>query len=67
MSYTLTVSGHSVTETADEAKQLEEQALGAARTFVGGLNDATSAIFQGQHTGHTNLMEQPPQQQEQQA
>ena len=56
MSYTLTVSGHSVTETADEAKQAEEKALSAARSFVGGLSDATSAMFDGQHTGHTDLM-----------
>jgi len=59
MSYTLNVSGHSVTETPDEAKQLEEQTLAAARTFVAGLKDATSATFSGQYTGHTNLLEQP--------
>jgi hypothetical protein len=57
MSYNVTISGHSVTETPEEAKQLEEQALAAARTFVGSLNDATSATFQGQHTGFADLME----------
>jgi hypothetical protein len=57
MSYNLSVSGHSVTETPDEAKTLEEQALSAARTFVNGLTDATSAMFDGQHTGHTDLMQ----------
>jgi hypothetical protein len=57
MSYNLTVSGHSVTETPEEAKQLEEQALAAARAFVGSLNDATSATFMGQYTGFADLME----------
>lgn len=57
MSYNLSVSGHSVTETPDEAKQREEQALAAARSFIGGLSDATSAMFDGQYTGHTDLME----------
>jgi hypothetical protein len=57
MSYNLSVSGHSVTETPEQAKQLEEQALAAARTFVNGLSDATSAMFDGQHTGHTDLMQ----------
>jgi hypothetical protein len=57
MSYNLSVSGHSVTETPDEAKQAEEQALAAARSFIAGLSDATSAMFDGQHTGHTDLME----------
>jgi hypothetical protein len=64
MSYTINVSGHSVTETPDEAKQLEEQALTAARTFVSGLKDATAATFQGQHTGFADLMAQPEQAQE---
>lgn len=59
MSYNITVSGHSVTETPEEAKQLEEQALAAARTFVNGLHDATSATFMGQHTGFADLMEKP--------
>jgi len=64
MSYTVNVSGHSVTETDDEAKQLEQQALSAARSFVGGLKDATAATFQGQHSGFVNLMEQPATEQE---
>jgi hypothetical protein len=60
MSYNITVSGHSVTETPEEAKQLEEQALAAARQFVNGLNDRTSATFMGQHTGFTDLMAEVP-------
>jgi len=59
MSYTINVSGHSVTETPDEAKQLEEQALTAARSFVTGLKDATAATFTGQHSGFVDLMAQP--------
>jgi hypothetical protein len=56
MSYNLSVSGHSVTETHEDAKQKEEQALADARAFVNSLSDATSAMFDGQHTGHTDLM-----------
>jgi hypothetical protein len=67
MSYNLSVSGHSVTETPDDAKQREEQALAAARSFVSGLSDATSAMFDGQHTGHTDLMEKVETQPEQAA
>lgn len=67
MSYTLTVSGHNVTETPDEAQQIEQQALASARTFVGGLTGVTSAFFEGQHSGHTNLMEQPQPQTEAEA
>jgi len=64
MSYTINVSGHSVTETDAQAKQIEEQALSAARSFVAGLKDATAATFQGQHSGFVNLLEQQAQPQE---
>jgi hypothetical protein len=67
MSYNLSVSGHSVTETPEDAKQAEEQALAAARSFVSGLPDATSAMFDGQHTGHTDLLEKVEPQPEQAA
>ena len=67
MSYNLSVSGHSVTETPEEAKQAEEQALAAARTFVNSLTDATSAMFDGQHTGHTDLLQKQEQPAEEQA
>jgi hypothetical protein len=57
MSWNLTVSGHSVTETPEDAKQIEEQALAQCRALANGLPDVTSAMFNGQHTGHTDLME----------
>lgn len=58
MSYTLTISGHKVTESAEDSTAFEEDAAAKAKQFVQSLEGVTAAYFQGGTIGNVNLQEQ---------
>lgn len=59
MSYTITVSGHKMTETPDEARAHEEAVRSKALAFAAGLEGVNGAYMDGATIGHVDLMPAP--------
>lgn len=57
MSYTLTISGHKVTGTPEEAQAFEEDVVSKAKAFVAGLEGVTAAYANTGSGGQVSLQE----------